>query len=612
MASPIHIAGVGEKFHALYRRLSRPQANVLLDDCIYELPAAWKFLTALRPGLPILVVVHGFSGAPLAFARHHCRVDVLGFNQDEAELFRELAQYKKLSNCRICHGIDELQGLYGLILWLPTRRAALARDEQERMMQAMTQLHQQGELWLALCYKPGWTSPLHRLKRAVRHLKSRHREPHAPIRLLPFAEPIPNQFLLDTLWAKFSSPQNGRAAFKHIDHIGIVPDWSAPAQIAPLHAEPASSAASVVTDHAFKVLEASKLSEAHHTLARFRAEAILPFISRLFAALEQREPGSHIQPNHFRVLAGGKVQIDARWKKRYGEQAFFIKLPLVHFAETRLHKQFEMLSHLHRRELWHRFEPLPKPAPAQPQKVFPRILGRGEFEGQAYFLESRVKGVPLSRLQVPREAFHKVCDTLFLFWHQVQTCCGAPVHIDHGRFAQFFQQPLSRLAEWAQPPQPYQEILRKLEDFFAGRFGEQRVFLGLVHGDFSTKNILANPKTFELSGIIDWDMATLQSIPLLDVLHFFVRLDSGSFREAPPKIAMRLIKPDAQALHWSYLQSAMTKFGYEEKTLPAAVAYYWVQRLQVYLDSPKNLDTQFMQRHFYEMLDFFDETILKQ
>ena len=75
---------------------------------------------------------------------------------------------------------------------------------------------------------------------------------------------------------------------------------------------------------------------------------------------------------------------------------------------------------------------------------------------------------------------------------------------------------------------------------------------------------------------------------------------------------MRLIKPGAQALHWPYLQGAMTKFGYEENALPAAVAYYWVQRLQAYLDSPKNLDTQFMQRHFYEILDFFDETILKK
>jgi hypothetical protein len=418
--------------------------------------------------------------------------------------------------------------------------------------------------------------------------------------------------LLDELLAGFTLKKNGRAFFKRIDHLGIVPDWSAPAMIAPLPAEPASPAAFVETGHAFKALEPRKLSEAHHTLARFRAEAILPFISRLFAALERKAPGSRIQPNHFRVLAGGKVQIDARWKKRHSEQAFFVKLPLVHFAETRLHKQCEMLSYLHRREIWDRFEPPPKPAPAQPQKVFPKILDRGEFEGQAYFLESRVKGAPLSRLQVPREAFHKVCDTLFLFWQQVQTCCGAPVLIDRGKFAQFFQRPLSQLVEWAQPPQPYQEILRKLEDFFAGHFGEQRVFLGLVHGDFSTKNILANPKNFELSGIIDWDMATLHSVPLLDVLHFFVRLDPGSFREAPPKIAMRLIQSDTQALHWPYLQDAMTKFGYEKQALPAAVAYYWIQRLQVYLDSPKNLDTQFMQRHFYEILDFFDETILRK
>lgn len=559
----------------------------------------------------MLVMARGFSGIPLAFARHLCRVDVLGFNQQEADLFRELAQFKNLPNCRLCPTVEGLQGPYGLILWLPTRSAVSTHNEQECLRQAVARLHPQGELWLALCNDPGWTQPLQRLKRAVRYLKSRYRESvSAPVRLLPLTEPMPSRPLLEELSARFALQQNGWTSFARTDHFGVVSDWSAPAQIAPLGSAQTSPIKAVETRHVFKALDRRKLSEAHYTLTRFRTHVIPPFISRLFEALEQKEPGSEIQPHHFYVLAGGKVQIDALWKKRLGEQAFFVKLPLVPFAEARLRNQCELLSYLHSQEVRRRFESLSQPV--HPQKIFPEMFSQGELEKQVYFLESHLEGAPLSRLQVPHTVFRKICHTLFSFWLQVQARCGEPVHIDRGKFQQLFQQSLSRLAEWAQPPQPYQDIIRRLEDFFAAHFGEQRIYLGLVHGDFSPKNILVNPKNFELSGIIDWDIGARQSIPLLDVLHFFVRLDPDSFRAVPPKIAIRLIQSDTRALHWPYLRTAMKEFGYEKKTLPAVVAYYWLQRLQVYVDSPTNLDTHFMQRQFYEMLDFFNNTILEK
>ncbi|MDZ7289568.1 MAG: aminoglycoside phosphotransferase family protein [candidate division KSB1 bacterium] len=613
MSAPVHAGGVGQKFCELYRRLSRHQANTLLNDCIYELSAAWKFLTALTPELPILVVLHGFSGAPFAFARHLCRVDILGFNQGEIDLFRELAGFKNLTNYRLCQSLEDLQGPYGLIVWLPTRSAVNVRNEDEWLFHAITHLHQRGELWVTFCYKPDWTSPLNRLHRIMRRLKSHDYEPlPMSIRLLPLTEPIPNQSLLNNLRGKFSLRQNGQPALKQIDYLGITPDWATPALIAPLPSFRTRHDTSADDGYAFRMLERKKLLETRHALARFGTTPSSPFIARLLTELEQREPGSRIQPHYFRVLAGGKVQIDARWKKPQGDMAFFIKLPLVPFAEARLRKQKEVLHYLHRHYLLRQLDPACLALSQPVQKIFPQVFLQGEFEKQTYFLESRVKGMPLNRLRVPNEVFPKICDTLFLFWQQVQTYCGELVNIEQSNFEQIFQQPLQRLSEWVQPPHEYQVILQRLADFFARQFLGQRILLSLVHGDFSTKNILAHPKNFELSGIIDWDIATHQSIPLLDVLHFFVRLDPGSFREAPPKIALRLIQPDPRALHWSYFQGAMTKFGYEEKMLPAAVVYYWMQRLQVYLDSPKNLDAQFMQRHFYEILDCFNEKLLKR
>jgi hypothetical protein len=356
----------------------------------------------------------------------------------------------------------------------------------------------------------------------------------------------------------------------------------------------------------FRMLEQKKLLETYHALAHFGSTAALSFISRLLNHLTQQARASHFHLNQYRVLAGGKVQIDVRCKMRAGEESLFIKLPLVSFAETRLRKQSETLQYLHR----HASLRQPNFAALNSSKVFPKILAQGKFEQQAYFFETRIKGVPLSRLNVPNEIFPKICENVFLFWHDVQFHSGAVVDIDQKKFDQIFQQPLRQLAEWAKLSRQYEEILRRLEDFFGEHFNAQRLFMGLIHGDYSTKNILADPKTFQFSGIIDWDLAERESFPLLDVLHFFVRLDSNSFLEAPPRIAMRLIQPNPTALHRLYFQKALAKFDYEEKFLPAIAAYYWLQRLRVYFDSPKFLDAHFMRRQVYDILDFFNETIL--
>jgi hypothetical protein len=394
-----------------------------------------------------------------------------------------------------------------------------------------------------------------------------------------------------------------------MNHLGIIPHWTAPAQIAPLPSLRARHD-KTAEQPALRILEQKKFLETHHALAHLGFAAIPSFVSRLLEILARRESGSFFQMKNYRILAGGKVQIDARWKKKAGEQSVFIKLPLVPFAAARLRKQSEILHDLQHRDGWRRFDAAT--LPFSPAKAFPQILAQGEFEKQPYFLESRIKGAPLGRLEVPNGNFRQVCDALFSFWHEVQTRCGQVVKVDQGKFDQIFRQPLRQLIDWAQLRRPYDAILRRLEDFFAEQFFGERVFLGLVHGDFSTKNILAHPKTFALSGIIDWDMAARESIPVLDVLHFFVRLDPGSFQDAPPQIAMRLIKSDSRDFHWPYLQQALAKFEYEEKFLPAFVACYWAQRLQVYLESPKYLDSQFMQRHVYDILDFFAETILKK
>jgi len=610
MSSTRFAAGGGQQFHGLYRRLSRHQANALLNDCIYELPAAWKFLTALRSDLPALIVLHGFSGVPFAFARHLQRVDIWGFNENEAELFLELAQFKKLSNCRLCFDTQELRGPYGLILWLPTRSAVDNYHEDEWLMQIIMHLHPQGELWLTHCYKPDWSSPLSRMRRLLRRLKSReHESLPTKIRLLPLSEPIPNQAMLEVMTAKLAARKNRPSPLRKLEHLGITPHWSAPIMIAPLPALAVRDENFFGNEHSLRALEQKKLLETYHALARFGRKPSPSFVLRLLRELARQEPESSFQPNHYRVLAGGKVQIDARWKKRFGEQGVFIKLPLVPFAEARLRKQSEMLNDLHRRDSRRR-----QNAPNQPtaRKIFPQILAQGEFEKQAYFLESRVKGAPLSRLRVPNDVFPKVCEALFRFWHDVQYHHGEMVKITPDQFAPLFRQPLLNLAAWTQQTQQYDDIMRRLEDFFAEQFIGKEIFLGLVHGDFSTKNILTNPKNFELSGIIDWDIAARRSLPMLDVLHFFVRLDASSFQEAPPKIALRLIQSDARAFHRPYFQRGMQKFGYDEALLPAAAAFYWMQRLQVYLDSPKNLDAQFMQRHVYDILDFFAETLLKK
>ena len=368
--------------------------------------------------------------------------------------------------------------------------------------------------------------------------------------------------------------------------LALLPHFSAPKNIS-VFAETTGALAALASDHA---------AEAGHVIhGRRPAAQVSSYLERLLLYLREATKRSWQPAGALRVLPGGKVQMVLR----AGETgSALLKLPLIPYAATRMRENAEHLLRLSRAgEL----------SPEQ-RRIFPANLAEGLCEGQAYYLETFLPGRSLDQWPATArgpQQFRAIWER----WFEIQQSLARSVVIAEPVFAAMLGDHARRLQEWLMPAGAQAARLQRVIAYCREKFLSRELSLSLVHGDFSIKNILADPATQALTGVVDWDLADFFSAPPLDVLHFFVRLDERSFRDPAPAIALRLIQ-DRRGRHARYFEEACARFGYRQEDWPALVMWYWLFRQRGYIGSDKNSDTKFVQRQFSDLLDLFEREVL--
>jgi len=299
------------------------------------------------------------------------------------------------------------------------------------------------------------------------------------------------------------------------------------------------------------------------------------------------------------VLPGGKVQIRLDRGEADSSAAALLKLPLVPYAESRLRDNADNLIRLAQTS----------GIATEHRRLFPILLADGDFESQSYYLESFVNGRAMADFMHASSYRPDPIGQVVSFWLDLQSRLVRPVKVTDTIFTSLFVDFMHRLQEWLQVDEDCRSRLQRMLDYWYERFAGRDIGVGLVHGDFSPKNLLVDPHTQNVTGLIDWDLADFFSIPLLDVLHFFVRLDGRSFRDPSPAIALRLGTED-EGLHRVYFHIGTKRFGYRPDDWPAIIMFYWLYRQRGYFGSAKVLDQKFLRRQFYDMLDLFESHVL--
>ncbi len=568
----------------LRQNLPEQQRALLLKDSVFELTAAWKFFTRLPAGLPVFFCLSGYSAMPLAFARHVARVEVFGLSPEEQKLLAEVAHAKAISNIKFVSTPAEAQPPYATIIFMPDRESLHARSWQEMKARLQSGSNGREEYWVIL-RAPERRRLVRRGKRFLRKILQRQKfalEPEAP--RLGFAA----SRLLNVASAQKFLPPHSPAERLRLE---LSPRFSAPNHV------------SVATEFlpAFSSLRASSTHLVEHVICGQRPGAQnFSYLERLLAHLQSLLQQAWQPAGALRVLPGGKVQIILRTGDSSHAAAALLKLPLIPHAAVRMRENALHLLRLARAEEL-----------SQAQRAFfPCNLAEGQFEKQAFFLETFLPGRSLD--QMPAAACSpRQLEIIWQSWFDIQQRLARPVKINEAVFAGLCGDHVRRLKTWLAPAAADTRRLQQVLEYCRNAWMGRELKLGLVHGDFSIKNILVQAATQQITGVIDWDLADFFSSPLLDVLHFFVRLDERSFREPAPAIALRLIK-SRQGRHAHHFAQACGGFGYPEKDWPALVILYWLFRLRGYLGSAKNTDGKFVRRQFSDMLALFEREVLSR
>ena len=174
---------------------------------------------------------------------------------------------------------------------------------------------------------------------------------------------------------------------------------------------------------------------------------------------------------------------------------------------------------------------------SRPRPLVPELIAEGQFQGQAYLVTRAFPGV--SGARVARRPWN----------------LAAVLRQAAGFLTEFHRETIQEQEcseEWLQENFDW---LVDYVDKLGGNVAElktlaRRDLLGkrvqtiTAHGDFSLQNLVFNPQSCQLTGVVDWDLADTRGWPGRDLLHLFVALEyearGCTFNEAVLTVLKRI------------------------------------------------------------------------
>jgi aminoglycoside phosphotransferase len=191
-----------------------------------------------------------------------------------------------------------------------------------------------------------------------------------------------------------------------------------------------------------------------------------------------------------------------------GPQAV-IKLAESPSAGRRLEHEAQVLSLLHGDHRLEAFRPL-----------VPRVLAQGEIDSGRFLVESVVPGVTASLLMARARQPAVSLGLLAQPIEMLHRLTRSEVDADAGKLAAWVDDPLSALERnLGRSGRPERWKVRALECLRAELHEEllgRRIATSWIHADYSPGNILVDGDV--VTGIVDWELATTEDIPALDLM----------------------------------------------------------------------------------------------
>jgi aminoglycoside phosphotransferase (APT) family kinase protein len=239
-----------------------------------------------------------------------------------------------------------------------------------------------------------------------------------------------------------------------------------------------------------------------------------------------------------------------------------LKLPLTPDAErsTTGHRQVAVTLH----EL---------PELGSFSSLVPRPIAWGDWQGRPYYLETALPGVAaadLVRRQAEPALMKQDAARLILQLH-VGTLRRRLV--DDALFAQLAGQDLALLRRlsggWPEPALLAQK-LDQLEALLRSQIAGHELPFSWTHGDYWPGNLLIDQSTGAIGGVVDWDRASADQVPLHDLLHLLAYTRKLQRRSELGDEIVSYLLPAA----FDRYERSLVNEAIERLELPASVKFF--------------------------------------
>ena len=564
-----------DEFLAQCKLLPLNERRQLIRDVQYEASSAWMFYMGVHPEKQVLLYLDRISTFPLSLARLCAHVIVYGLVDREKSILATLARMKGIDNFTCVAEMESLATKFDLIILLGENRN---RIFSRRMQEIQKFIHADTEIWTLAGNRFSPANIKSRIKKFFRKTTANKTHKFAGA----FAD-TQNQANIRIVKSQFK-----RLGVVPFASVGSSPNCLNPRTIKPVN----GTAEQLSKKYSYPFRQRWRTEE--FAVGAAERELTQSFLTRLLEAM----PNSALSSGEmidFAVFPGGKVHIFAEFNIAAKAQPIVIKLPLNSHAVKRAKVNQMTLGYITSSEVDVLRDRVPPPVAA------------GKRDNPTYFGQPLGPGTTIASLPDFRRNAQSLVMQVFPFWLSVQRGFASEVMIDAVHFEQLIAHPVSSALQFIQKDRPDAIFEKKLFDYLRHHFLDQRFILSLGHGDFSAKNILFDQQQRKITGVIDWDMARLQTFPILDVFHFFLHIRRSTANA--PKAGTLLKIMLADKLFRKILGMYTDAFSFEETKLKPLLIVYWAARLAGHLGTIKYLDDGFVRRNYHEPLQVIKKII---
>jgi len=223
--------------------------------------------------------------------------------------------------------------------------------------------------------------------------------------------------------------------------------------------------------------------------------------------------------------------------------------------------------------------------------LLPDGLAAGSVHGQAFTLERALPGVELQRATRNPAARTRALGTAATAIGHLHRCTTRRMLIDEPILDQWIDTRVAIVARASHNSGALERLRNRLRAAWAGRVES----LGWVHGDYWLGNVLADPASDAVTGIVDWEWAGDRELPAQDIVYCCLhhRMQAGG-REFGDVVAALLNGAGWEPHEQAVLRSAGILAGPEERIPADLLLLVWLRQIAYNLIQDAGMSRNFI------------------